>query len=219
MRLIYRIVFLLMPSLVLASRGSAQESCTFSIAGDWQSTVPGEPSPKLYRFAPDGTVTVFSSSATRGDSTEIAKAGYGLDNPRSPKALEFKPLPGARAFPWGFGRMEIVDVGDNTFTIVKPGLAPAAWAKVSNDPDKYFVVLAAHRGTPPHFGGPAFVMLMKKPAGGEMQVETFGLYYRDKNRINGPVPTELIQQYMKDSGPEQDSVLRLAITAQQFSRA
>jgi len=217
MRWICRILFLLMGSLVLASSGSAQEACAFSIAGDWQSTVPGERSPNLYRFAPDGTVRVFSPSAAGRESTEIAKAVYGLDNPRSPKVVEFKPLPGARAFPWGVGRMEIVDVADDSFTIVKPGLAPAAW--VRHDPDKHFVVLAAHRGTPPHFGGPAFAMLIKKPAGHEAQVETFGLYYRDKKRINGPVPAELIQQYVKDSGPEQDSVLRLEVTAQQFTRA
>jgi hypothetical protein len=217
MRLICRICFLLTISLALGSRGSAQEACTFSIGGDWQSTVPGDSSPNLYRFAPDGTVTVFSQPAAGRGSTEIAKAAYGLDNPRSPKTVEFKPLPGARAFPWGLGRMEIVDVSDNSFTILKPGVAPATW--VRNDPEKYFVVLAAHRGTPPHFGGPAFVMLIKKPAGGETQFETFGLYYRDQKRINGRVPTELIHQFIKDSGSEQDSVLRLEVTAQQFSRA
>jgi hypothetical protein len=80
-------------------------------------------------------------------------------------------------------------------------------------------MLAAHRGTPPHLGGPAFVVLIKKPAGGQTQIETFGLYYRDGQRINGPVPTELVSRYMPDLPTDQDSVLRLEITAKQFSRA
>src|SRR5262249_8490295 len=90
---------------------------------------------------------------------------------------------------------------------------------IRHDPDKYFVVLAAHRGTPPHLGGPAFVMLIKKPVKSEMKIETFGLYYRDGQRINGPVPAELLRQYMTEPSPHHDAILRLEVTAKQFSRA
>jgi hypothetical protein len=217
MRLTCRISILLMLSFVLAAIASGQEVCTFNIAGDWESTAPGETARNLYRFTPDGTVTIFSLPAVDGKARETARTAYKLNTPESPKTLEFKAVREPRAFPWGSGRMEILEVADNSLTVVKPGSAPVAWVRI--DPDKYFVVVAAHRGTPPHFGGPAFVVLIKKPAASKMQIETFGLYYRDGKRINGPVPTELVREYMTDLSSDQDSVLRLEITAKQFSRA
>src|SRR5262249_55667711 len=133
------------------------------------------------------------------------------------------PSAGSRAFPWGFGRLEIVKAEDNSFATVKPGSVSSSSSSssswVRHDRDKYFVVMAAHRGTPPHFGGPAFVMLIRKPGDGEVQVDNFGLYYRDRQRINGPVPAEVAGQYMAELPPDQDAVLRLEVKAPQFSRA
>jgi hypothetical protein len=223
MRLIRQIALLSMVSLFVALAGAAQQACTFTITGDWESTAPGASAPEVFRFAPDGTVTLLSPADTGGHAGKIARAAYKLDSSQPPKTLEFKRLPsaGSSAFPWGFGRLEIVNASDNSFATVTPGSvsssSPSSW--VRHDRDKYFVVMAAHRGTPPHFGGPAFVMLIRKPIEGEAQVDNFGLYYCDRQRINGPVPAEVTAQYMADLPPGEDAVLRVEVAAPQFSRA
>jgi hypothetical protein len=203
-------------NLLLPASSAGQEACRFDIAGVWESTAPGEASPNLYRFAPNGTVTMLSALGTRMEPREMAKAAYKLDNPQAPTTLEFKPATGGRTLPWGVGQWEIVRFGDGAFSVVKAGSAPVTW--VRKDPDQYFVVLAAHRGTPPHTGGPAFVMLIRKPEGGGTEVETFGLYYSNGERINGPVPEKLYQELVKNPSPGDDAVLRLQVTAAGFAR-
>src|SRR5205807_6870045 len=71
------------------------------------------------------------------------------------------------------------------------------------DPHKYFVVLAAHRGTPPHHGGPAFAMLIKTGRN-KAESQSFGLYYQADQRINGPVPEELSRQFLSGHLSDQD---------------
>jgi hypothetical protein len=82
---------------------------------------------------------------------------------------------------------------------------------------QYYVVLAAHRGTPPHQGGPAFAALIKTGEG-KPEVETFGLFYRNGERINGPVPDDLYRRFTSDSLPADDVVLRLQISSQAYDR-
>jgi hypothetical protein len=219
MRLIRQTSSVFMVSLFLAVSVFAQQACTFTITGDWESTAPGASAPDVFRFGSDGTVTLLSPAETSAHAGKMVRAAYKLDSSQPPKTLEFKPLAGSSIFPWGFGRMEMVNVGDNSFATVKTGSTPSSSSWLRHDRDKYFVVLAAHRGTPPHFGGPAFVMLIRKPITGDVQVDNFGLYYRDRQRINGTVPAEIARQYAAELPPDQDAVLRLEVTAPQFARA
>src|SRR5256885_1251184 len=111
--------------------------------------------------------------------------------------------------------MEITQVDGASFTVLNSGLS-TPWVK--KDPNRYFVVFAAHRGTPPHRGGPAFAMLIKA-SGSQTQIETFGLFYRNEERINGPIPDDLYQQFTAEPLPAEDTLLRLQITSQAFDRA
>lgn len=198
-----------------AALSFAQGGCEFSVTGDWKSTAPGASATYLYRFAQDGTVTAFAVPPA-GQRAEMAHAAFKLESPADPKALEFTPLPGGGSFPWGSGRVEITHFGRTQFTATKAGAAPSVWTK--EDPDRYFVVLAAHRGTPPHKGGPAFGMLIRT-SGSETHLESFGLYYQEDQRINGPVPEELYRGFMSEPASAQNAILRLQITADEFERS
>jgi hypothetical protein len=108
------------------------------------------------------------------------------------------------------------------FCIFFLATATTVFAQAGCNPQKesgqYYVVLAAHRGTPPHQGGPAFAALIKAGEG-KPEVETFGLFYRNAERINGPVPDDLYRQFISDSLPADDAVLRLQISSQAYDRA
>lgn len=199
----------------LAAAGTlvGQAGCKFNIAGDWEATAPGHTGPDLYRFTPDGMVTVFSTAAKGQEPQKLGTAKYRLHEAQAARTLEFKPE--TRAFPWHAVKMEITQEDRASFTTLSSGQS-ITWAK--KDSNQYYVVLAAHRGTPPQQGGPAFAMLIKT---GEAKpdVESFGLFYRNGERINGPIPEDLYQRFTSDSLPADDIVLRLQIPAQAYDRA
>jgi hypothetical protein len=209
------LIFLPIILLATTGLGFAQAGCAFDITGDWESTTAGQNGPMLYRFTSDGTVTVFSDAAQGKKPQELSRAKYVLDNAQAPKMLEFRPVRGENRFPLGPSKLSIVRFSSSRFTVASSGSASTDWVK--KDPNHYFLVLAAHRGTPPHKGGPAFAMLIKTGRS-EPEIETFGLFYRDGERINGPVPAELYRQFLTDPVSKEDTVLRLQITQQQFER-
>lgn len=209
------LVFICIYFLAAAGTALAQAGCNFNIAGDWEATAPGHAGPDLYHFNADGTVNVFSISANGEKQRKLGSADYRLEGAQASKTLLFKPAAGTRAFPWGPAKMEITRVDHAGFTTVSSGVS-TSWIK--RDPSQYFVVLGAHRGTPPHQGGPAFAMLVKT---GEVkpEVETFGLFYRDGERTSGPIPDDLYRQFTSDPLPGDDAVLRLQISFQAYESA
>lgn len=209
---------IILATFVLASAalGFSQTGCVFNIAGDWESRAPGDAAPRLYRFASDGTVTVVSNSGAASKPSAAVAAEYKLDDPKSPKSIEFRHAGAPGRFPWGPGALQITGFDDKSFTTAASGAEPAVW--VRKDQYQYFVVLAAHRGTPPHRGGPAFAMLVKHGKG-KSEVETFGLYYLDNRRINGPVPLEIYKKFMNEPHSGQNAMFRLQISSEQFDRS
>ena len=193
---------------------SGQEGCKFNIAGDWEVTVPGHARPDLYRFSGNGVVTAFSTAARGEETRKLGTAGYRLQDAQAGKILEFKSASGA-GFPWRTVKLEITQIDRTSFTTVNSGQS-ATWVK--KDPNQYYVVLAAHRGTPPHQGGPAFAALIKT-GGARSQIETFGLFYHNGGRINGPIPEDLYRQFTSDPLPADDAVLRLQISSQVYDSA
>ena len=191
------------------------QACNFSIAGDWEAIAPNQAGPSLYRFTTEGTVIIFSNAATGEKPRELASSKYRLIDTDNIRTLEFKPAPGTASFPWGAAKMEINHVDQASFTTVSAGLS-TTWSR--KDSNQYYVVLAAHRGTPPHQGGPAFAALIKASEG-KSTAETFGLFYRNGERINGPIPDDLYQRFMADPLPADDAVLRLRISSQAFESA
>jgi hypothetical protein len=209
-----RLLLLLLLTVVLAAATPAfGQECTVNLSGDWEAVAPGAANPNLYHFGTDGIVTVFSSAQP---AKELGRAAYKLDDLQAPKTIEFKQIKGTAGFPIGFARMEISHLDDAAFTLTRPGSGPITWKK--KDPYKYFVILAAHRGTPPHNGGPAFAMLVKSGEN-KTEVESFGLYYHNEDRINGPVPEEVSRKFTTGHLSDQDTILRLQVTSEEFTRS
>jgi len=186
MKCLFSFISFLTILFAAVAMASAQAGCEFKIAGEWQSTAPGESGAHIYRFTPDGKVAVFDPQDAHEHRAQ-ATAAFKLESPpdpKDPKTLEFKPVPGGGRFPWGSGKLEVAHFDDGRFTLVKSGSEPAEWTRI--DSYGYFVVFAAHRGTPPHRGGPAFGMLIKT-GGKETEIESFGLYYRNDKFYPGPL--------------------------------
>jgi hypothetical protein len=207
------LAFVCMFFLVAAGTGFGQAACNFNIAGDWESTAPNHGGTNLYRFTPEGIVTVFSSAGNGEESQELGRAKYRLIDTQNSRTLEFKPAQGT--FPWDAAKMEITHVDQASFITVSAG-SSTTW--IRKDSSQYYVVLAAHRGTPPHQGGPAFAVLIRASEG-KPAVETFGLFYRNGERINGPIPDDLYRRFLADSLPADDAILRLRISSQAFDGA
>ena len=192
-----------------------QAECSFNIAGDWEATAPRHAGTNLYRFTTDGTVIIFSNAVTGEEPRELSRAKYHLTGANNSRTLEFKPEPRTAAFPWGATKMEVSHVDQASFITMSAGLS-TTWVK--KDSNQYYAVLAAHRGTPPHQGGPAFAALIKASKG-KPAAETFGLFYRNGERVNGPIPDDLYQRFMADPLPADDAILRLRISSQAFENA
>jgi hypothetical protein len=209
------LVFVCIFLLAAVRTAFGQAECSFNITGDWEATAPKHAGTNLYRFTTDGTVFIFSNAVTGEKSRELSRARYHLIDRKNSRMLEFKPAPGASAFPWGAANMEVTHVDQASFITVSAGLS-TTWVK--KDSNQYYVVLAAHRGMPPHQGGPAFAALIKASEG-KPTAETFGLFYRNGERVNGAIPDDLYQRFMADSLPPDDAILRLRISSQGFENA
>src|SRR5262245_45295501 len=76
-----RLVFI--PSLIiicLTATAFGQNVCEFNIVGTWKASTVNDVSSVIYRFEPDGTVTMRSlpDSGTGSKSKEIARGTYKL---------------------------------------------------------------------------------------------------------------------------------------------
>src|SRR5215475_11233037 len=147
------LIFLCIFFLAAAVTVCGQAGCKFNITGDWEAIAPGHQRPSLYRFTADGMVTVFSTVEKGEAPQKLGRAKYRLEDAQNAMTLEFKPASTTGVFPWHPAKMEISQAGRGSFTTVSSGQS-VTWRK--KDPNQYYVVLAAHRGTPPHKGGPAF---------------------------------------------------------------
>lgn len=201
--------------ILAAATAFGQAGCNFTIAGDWESTAPGHAGPDLYRFSTDGVVTVFSIPANGKEQHKLGSATYHVEDGQAPKTLQFRPAAGTHTFPFSHSKMEITRIDRTGFTTVSSGVS-TNWTK--KDVHQYYVVLGSHRGTPPHQGGPAFAALIMAGEA-KPEIETFGLFYRNGERVNGPIPDDLYQRFMADPLPTDDAVLRLQISAQSYESA
>ena len=85
------------------------------------------------------------------------------------------------------------------------------------EPHHHFLVLAGRSGMSYDKSGPAFPMLIKLD-GGRTQIDAIGIYFIQGNRLFGPVPEEVYQEFMKEPRAASDVMLRLEITSAQYER-
>jgi hypothetical protein len=213
---------LLLFGLTIAAPALGQ-NCEFNIVGTWKKATADEANSVLYRFAPDGTVTVLSRSGSGPSSEmrEVATATYKLDYfiqpdvDNIPKSISFKPIREYEKFADGMTSMEILRYDDGSFICMKRGSWPDRWIRV--DPNRYFIILAARLGTFYDTAGPAFPMLIKM-TGETAQVDAVGVYSVNGKRAFGPVPPQAYKEFMKEPISSSDTMLRLEITAAQYER-
>lgn len=210
-------IFFSLVFICLAATAPAfgQKGCQLNIVGTWKATDPDGANPVLYKFAPDATVTVLSSSGKGSEMREIAAATYTLDDPKAPKAILFKAIKEGGVFARGTTSMDITGYDDTSFTCVKPGYGPTRWVKV--DPYRYFMVLAGSTGMFYDRSGPAFPMLIKMD-GKNTQVDAVGIYSVKGAESFGTVPAEAYNEFMREPSKASDVMLRLEITGVQYER-
>jgi hypothetical protein len=193
----------------------AQQNCEFNIVGTWKAVSPDAPRTVFYRFAPDGTVAVLSRASQNSEMQEIASATYKLDNPGAPKTIEFTAINKGTFFSSNTTTIQVKNFGDTTFTTASKGAWPTRWTRI--DANRYYIVFAARNGTALE-GGPAFAMLVKMN-GGQLQVETVGLYFNGARKVIGAVPAELSNEFMNSPRNGSDVMLRLEITSADYERS
>ena len=127
----------LMLICLAATTSFGQQDCEFSITGTWKAVTTGAPNAVLYRFAPDGMVTVFSGSGSGqiSEPQEIARATYELDDRKAPKSIALTTTNKNRVLLYGKSSIKIIKYTDASLTCEMPGSGVTQWIKV--DPNRY----------------------------------------------------------------------------------
>jgi hypothetical protein len=197
--------------------------CKFNMVGTWQLTTEGHANATMLRFNPDNKVSVLSPNIQGGGWQTTDWSTYSLDDPKTPKTLRLAPVikPGETVDPERVQTINITQADDGAFTSVvtsNAGEEFTQWKRL--DPYKYYVILAAAKGTP-GYGAPAFATLVKTD-GRESQTESFGLYETDPVHHYvevGPISEEIRKKFGTEPKDDSAVLLRLEVSAGPYERA
>jgi len=211
-----RTFFCSLVSVYLLANGTAlgQKGCEFNIVGTWKVEIPGQSTPRFYKFSEDGTVSVLNGATS--NMKEIASATYKLDYPKAPKAISFQATKAGEVFADGTTSMAITGYDDMSFTGKGQGSEPTRWVKV--DGSRYFLVLAGSSEVFYDRSGPTFPMFIKMDGHHQPQVNALGIYSFKGKAAFGPVPADAYKEFMKEPRRASDVMLRLEITSAQYER-
>jgi hypothetical protein len=212
--LFFSLLFIYLGGLTTAF---SQKGCQFNIVGMWKVASGDGAGPMLYRFAPDGTISLLSPSGEEPGSQlrELGNATYTLDDPKLPKVISIQVTKESGGFVQGTTVLKITDYDETSFISTKSDSKSMRWVKI--DANRYFIVLAGRQGTFYDRSGPAFPMLIKME-GEKTQVDAVGIYSIRGAATFGTIPVETKNEFMKESGKASDVMLRLEITGAQYER-
>jgi hypothetical protein len=204
--------------ICLTATAFGQNVCQFNIVGTWKASTTNDVRSVIYRFEPDGAVTMISvpSSGPGSKSKEIARGTYKLDNPKAPTSISFTITREGEGSAHGAPSMKIVKYDDTSFTS-ENGDPSSLLQWVRMDTNQYFLVLAGRTGVSYDRSGPTFPILIKSD-GRETQIDAVGIYFIGGKPYFGAVPAEYRDEFMKDSLGASDVMLRLAISGPQYER-
>lgn len=217
------VFFLLLAFPFVVSAQQPEQGCQFNIAGTWQSSIGGHLTPVRAHFGSTGVMTELShNSFGKGPEWEATgKARYRLDDPKAPKAMILTKVEKGGHLSTG-ATLEIKTFDDGMFVTKPSGEADGEltrWTRV--DPYRYFVVLAAGKGSP-GFGAAGFAMLIKTD-GVHVQTETFGTWPvvnpLERHPLIGVIPEEIRKQFDNEPVDDSGAMLRLEVTAGPYNRA
>jgi|GEM_PF-922544 len=222
---------------------AAPKPCPFNIVGTWRSEGATE-NPILFRFTPDGAVTLLSHSTSipNEDFEVMAAVKYKLDKPAAPTSLDIIAARGNEVFGRGTTTLAITEYGDDSFTTANPLTHAGQTRWVRAQTNRYFLTFAARsepingysddvsvnihpkdgRPTKPTLGGPAFAMWTKLD-GRKTEVETLGIHMVTDSTgrmipVVGTIPEELHKQFLSDSRKDSDVMIRLELTEAEYVR-
>jgi len=203
--------------ICLTATASVQNVCELNIVGTWKATSINGVSSVIYRFEPDGAVTMRSlpDSSQGSESKEIVRGTYKLDNPKAPKSISFTLNSEEIGSLDGPTLVKIIKYGDGSFTTGSNDYDTMEWERM--DSNRYFLVLAGRNGVFYDRSGPTFPILIKTD-GRETQIDAVGIYSVGNKPYFGPIPAELRDEFMKEPLNASDVMLRLEIAAPQYER-
>lgn len=199
------------------------QGCQFNIAGTWQSSTNGQLNPTRVRFSSNGVMQELSRNTSGKEPVwqATSKAHFTLDNRKAPKALILTKDQKGGHLSTG-AKLQIKTFDDGMFVTQvadDPGGALTRWTRI--DPGRYFVVLAAGKGSP-GFGAPGFAMLIKID-GVHTQTETFGTWpvvnELERHPMIGEIPEDVRKQFDNEPVNDAGAMLRLEVTAGPYNRA
>jgi hypothetical protein len=214
-----RLVFISSLILIcLTATAFGQNVCEFNIVGTWKASTTNDVSSVIYRFEPNGAVTMLSPPGSGPDSKskEIARGIYKLDNPKAPKSISFTITREGEGSAEGAPSIKIVKYDDTSFTS-ENGDSSSLLHWVRMDPNQYFLVLAGRSGVSYDRSGPTFPILIKSD-GRDTQIDAVGIYFVGSRPYFGAIPAEYRDEFMKDSLGASDVMLRLAVSGPQYER-
>ena len=220
-------ILLMFSLLILFPRAMAgqehPQACQFGIIGTWRSSTGGQMNPTLERFAPNGVMTELTRNTSgKGPEWEpTGKSRYTLDNAKGPKAMILTKVEKGNQLSVG-ATLEIRTFDDGMFVTKAAddaGGELTRWTRI--DPYRYFVVLAAGKGSP-GFGAPGFAVLIKTD-GVHTQTDALGEYPvvtpRQRYPEFGEISEEIRKQFDQEPVNDTGSMLRLEVTAGPYHRA
>jgi hypothetical protein len=226
--------------ICLTATAFGQDVCEFNLVGTWKATTVNGVSSVIYRFEPNGVVTMLSvpdpSQGSKSKETprkiemasmrylsessqgailkEIARGTYALDDAKSPKSISFTITREGVGEAQGATSIKIVKYDDKSFTTGADDYT-LEWERM--DSNRYFLVLAGRSGVFYDRSGPTFPILVKTD-GRETKVDAVGVYFVSGKPFFGSVPSESCDEFMKESDNASDVMLRLEIAAPQYER-
>ena len=227
---------------VALGQSEDKKGCPFNIIGTWRSEA-ATTNPILFRFAPDGTITLLSPSTgiPDADFETLAAVKYKLDKPAAPTRLDIIAVRGNEVFGRGTTALRIAKYDDDSFSTIHPADGRRArWVRAKTN--RYFLTFAARsvkitgygddssttihprdgRATQTTYGGPAFAMWTKLD-GRKAEVETLGLYLITDSvgrmmPIVGAIPAELYGEFANENDKNSDVMMRLELSEADFER-
>lgn len=195
------------------------KGCPFSLTGTWRSSTDGQLNPTLARFS-NGVMTQLArnTSGTGPEWQPVSKSTYRLDDPKKPTAMIVTEVQKGGGLSTGT-TLEIKAFDDGMFVTGMVGSPMTRWTRV--DPYRYFLVLAAGKGNP-YVGGPAFAELIKTD-GVHAQTDALGTWpvprQFDSVTAMGVIPEDIRKHFDNEPVSEEESMLRLELTAGPYNRA
>lgn len=221
---LYSLIFLCLVANVDAFGQSVEKkACAFKIAGLWRTEATSDTNPVFYGFGQGGMATEFGyvPGVLPQEFEMMASVVYKLDDPVSPKRIEFTARKGNDLFRSGKTSMEIVEYSDDSFTTLDAEAgSQMRWTRVQTR--RYFITFAARSGTTQP-GGAAFAMWTKLD-GRKTEIDALGVHLtKDAKGKTGPVfspiPAQLYNEFTTESDKNSDVMMRLELTEAEFERS